>query len=187
MSTTKRGRPNKGASSLNAEIILICAKELMAKDGAMPSIRKLANALNIDAMAIYYYYKNKAALLEAIAVSLIDEVCASSGQENWQEEVIELSFSYLTLLSDFPGLLETLLSMSSESPANAFADRFQTILTDLHISDEVKKHALDLLVDYLHGYALAMSCNQNLTLKENDISGPLNLMLQGISSHLKCV
>ncbi|MFC5080198.1 helix-turn-helix domain-containing protein [Vibrio thalassae] len=50
------------------------AKRLMQMDGKIPSIRRLATELNIDAMAIYYYFKNKDELLEAVAVSLVEGI-----------------------------------------------------------------------------------------------------------------
>lgn len=182
---TKRGRPNKGSSGLNAQSILICAKALMTQASAPPSIRKLAQALDVDAMAIYHYYKNKSALLEAIAVSLIDEIYTPKKDQDWQAELLELSHSYLSLLAKYPGLLDTLLSMNSDSPAKVFAERFKTILLTLELTAEKEKIALDLLADYLHGYALAMSCNTALKLDKQHLSGPIKIICLGLSFGMK--
>lgn len=182
---TKRGRPNKGSSELNAQSILSRAKALIAEAGAVPSIRKLAQALNVDAMAIYHYYKNKATLLEAIAVSLIDEIYTPKPGHNWQTELLELSHSYLSLLSRYPGLLDTLLSMESDGPAMVFAARFKSIVLTLELAEKEEKSALDLLADYLHGYALAMSCNPTLKLDKQELSGPINIICLGLSSFQK--
>lgn len=186
MSNSKRGRPGKGASVLSAEVILDCAKTMMAQQGKPPSIRKLAEVLQVDAMAIYHYYTNKAALLEAIAVSLIDEIFEPTGQASWQDEIIELSQSYLKLLARYSGLLETLLCMESQSPAQIFFERFQRILQPLQLSVETEKDALDLLVDYLHGFAFAMSCNSDhpMSLDIKMADGPLRLFCRGLESHL---
>ena len=53
---TKRGRPLQ--KQLSQEIIIDQAKQLMLEKGKPPSIRALAAALNVDAMAIYHYFKN---------------------------------------------------------------------------------------------------------------------------------
>ncbi len=55
----KRGRPTEKQSQLSAESILESAKLLMKKDGKIPSVRLLATQLNVDPMAIYYYFKKK--------------------------------------------------------------------------------------------------------------------------------
>ena len=182
---TKRGRPSKGSSGLNAQSILTTAKTLLVQTGAPPSIRKLAQALDVDAMAIYHYYKNKAALLEAIAVSLIDEIYTPKQDQDWQAELLELSHSYLSLLAKYPGLLDTLLRMNSDNPAKVFAERFNAILLTLELTTEKEKSALDLLADYLHGYALAMSCNPALKLDKQQLSGPINIICLGINSGVK--
>jgi len=185
MITIKRGRPSKGASQLNAQAILDSAKTLMIIHGKPPSIRKLAESLNVDAMAIYHYYQNKAALLEAIAVSLIDDLYMPTKQIPWQEEVHALSLSYLTLLGKYAGLLETLLSMHSMSPAEVFFERFKRIIACLQLPEEVEKNALDLLVDYLHGYALALSCQgEHKPLDLSRLEGPLGLYCRSLQSYL---
>ncbi|MGU3846002.1 TetR/AcrR family transcriptional regulator, partial [Vibrio diabolicus] len=69
----KRGRPAAKLSQLSAESILDSSKSLMKKDGKVPSIRSLATQLNVDPMAIYHYFKNKSALLEALTTSLVEE------------------------------------------------------------------------------------------------------------------
>ena len=77
----KRGRPGADKSQLSAELILNMARQLMRENGKVPSIRQLAIELDIDAMAIYHYYANKAALLEALTVSLIEEIYTRQAQE----------------------------------------------------------------------------------------------------------
>ena len=49
------------------QIIIETAKMLMISDGKVPSIRALSAKLNVDAMAIYYYFKNKEEVFEAVA------------------------------------------------------------------------------------------------------------------------
>ena len=186
MTISKRGRPNKEQSFLNAEIILNCAKFMMARDGKQPSIRALAKKLNVDPMAIYYYYKNKSTLIEAIAVSLISKIYQPTGKQDWKSELYKLAQSYLAILAKYPSLLETLLSMNCESPANIFYNRFQEILLSLQLSKEVEKDALDLLVDYIHGCAVAMNSNSDhpMTLEVDMMKGPFHLFCRGLEADI---
>ena len=50
------------------------------------------------------------------------------------------------------------------------------LLNPLALTDEQTKNALDLLVDYLHGYALALNCNPDRTeLTIEMLEKPLSL------------
>lgn len=72
--------------------------------------------------------------------------------------------------------METLLSMNSESPAGVFIERFHIVIEPLNLDDVTAKDALDLLVDYLHGYALALNCsNEHSELDVEMLKGPLNM------------
>ena len=185
MSVKKRGRPAAGAQ-LSAELIVETAKSLMKSVGKVPSIRQLAATLDVDAMAIYHYFKNKDAMLEALAVSLISDIYEPTGDGSWQSELMQLAHSYIDLLLHYPGLLQTLLSMKTISPAMVFIERFETILQPLQLNAKNKKDSLDLFVDYLHGFALSMNCNNDCerALKTDMIKGPLTLyikMLEGLT------
>lgn len=172
----KRGRPKGTNNQLNTQAIMDMAKALMQEDGKIPSIRKLASHLNIDAMAIYYYFSNKNKLLEAITTSLIDDIYKPKVSQNWKLELYKLSTSYLTLLDNYPGLLETLLGMSSNSPAVVFSERFYVVIQPLQLDENSTNNALNLLVDYLHGYALAINCNNTDAILDVDmIKGSLEL------------
>ncbi|MBJ9420008.1 helix-turn-helix transcriptional regulator [Acinetobacter oleivorans] len=173
----KRGRPIRGKDSLDKDVIITTAKALMLEDGKTPSIRQLALALQVDAMAMYYYFKNKEDLLEAVTISLVNEVYSPSNRGGWEGELEQLCFSYLILLKQYPGLLETLLGMTSTGPATVFRSRYLKIISDLNLGDQIETQSLNLLVDYLHGFALAMKYNQSKEhLLIEDIRGPLSLI-----------
>lgn len=177
----KRGRPAAKQSQLSAESILDTAKSLMKKDGKVPSIRSLATQLNVDPMAIYHYFKNKNALLEALTTSLVEEIYQPQVNEDWQGELKKLCVSYIELLREYNGLLQTMLSMTSHGPAQVFTERYQIIVQPLGLSREVEKDCLDLLADYLHGFALSISCCHDASLiKTEMMDGPLNLICSSL-------
>jgi len=172
----KRGRPKGAGSQLSTQAIVDMAKTLMQQEGKIPSIRKVASSLNVDAMAIYHYFSNKNALLEAITTSLIEDIYDPKVSDSWKLELNELCSSYLTLLNNYPGLLETLLTMSSTSPAAVFIERFHVVIEPLNLDADSAKNALDLLVDYLHGYAFALNCSDSQsTLNVGMLEGPLDM------------
>ncbi|MBY5946686.1 TetR/AcrR family transcriptional regulator [Photobacterium rosenbergii] len=176
----KRGRPAAASVALSKERIIESANALMAKEGKIPSIRKLAANLDVDPMAIYYYFANKQALLEAVTVSLVKKLYSPDPNGNWQQELAKLCHSYLNLLAQYPGLLETLLGMTSHGPATVFTERFDLATAGLPLDDELRNNALSMLADYLHGYALAMSCQAGDELKVDMLSGPLGFYMQAL-------
>ncbi|HEQ3587663.1 TPA: TetR/AcrR family transcriptional regulator [Vibrio harveyi] len=177
----KRGRPAAKQSQLSAESILVSAKSLMKKDGKVPSIRSLATQLNVDPMAIYHYFKNKNALLEALTTSLVEEIYRPKVNEDWQSELKSLCVSYIELLREYNGLLQTMLSMTSHGPAQVFTERYQLIVQPLDLSQQVEKDSLDLLADYLHGFALSISCCHDASLIKTDmLDGPLSLICSSL-------
>lgn len=177
-----RGRPKGSKNQLAASTIIDCAKHLIQTEGKVPSIRKIAGALDVDGMSIYHYFPNKSALLEAVTISLIQKIYEPSGTHPWQMELTLLSKSYLNLLKDHAGLLETILTMASEGPAEVFSQRFHIAVAPLNLDESKLKDALDLLADYLHGFALAMNCNpKDEDLCVDLIDGPLGLYIKTLA------
>jgi AcrR family transcriptional regulator len=176
----KRGRPAKSQSVLGKKQIISVAKQLMESSGSIPSIRKLSAELNVDAMAIYYYFKNKNHLLEEITTSLISDIYCPLSSDNWQLELLTLCKSYLTLLERYDGLLATLLTMDADGPAQVFVSRFKFITQSLSLSVEDENTFLNLLVDYVHGFAFAKSCDTKQILKIDNIDKPFQLICKSI-------
>ncbi|EAS41981.1 TetR/AcrR family transcriptional regulator [Photobacterium profundum] len=180
----KRGRPSGISRQLSADKIIAAAKSLMVDNGKIPSIRQLAGSLDVDAMAIYHYFANKNALLEAVTVSLIEAIYEPKDNEAWQIELMALCNSYLSLLQEHPGLLQTFLGMTSTGPANVFVDRFYMAISSLNLTPEQMKDALDLLVDYLHGFAFSLECGgaaSGLTIEQ--VEGPLHFYIRALEQH----
>lgn len=178
-----RGRPKASGSKIDRESIITMSKALMKQEGKTPSIRGLASKLDVNPMAIYYYFENKTKLLEAITTSLVSDVYSPNTLNYWKLELRELCISYLKLLEEYPGLLETLLTMDSVSPAEIFFSRFKVIIESLSLDSGTTKDALDLLGDYLHGYALALNCNKGTnTLTVDMIAGPLELFCSALEN-----
>jgi len=178
----KRGRPAKNQGLLGKKQIITTAKLLIEQTGKVPSIRGLSTELKVDAMAIYYYFKNKNALLEEIATSLISDIYNPKKSDKWQSELLKLSKSYLLSLERYNGLLEILLTMESDSPVEIFINRFKSITCTLKLSPDDENTLLSLLVDYIHGFSLAQTCDKKQLLNVDDIDKPFALICKAITA-----
>ena len=129
-------------------------------------------------MAIYHYFENKAALLEAICLGAMDEIYRPKKAKNWRLELKRLVKSYLELLYENPGLLETLLSLAarSQGPGEIFGERFLKAIPG-NLSEKQKTTALHLLADYMHGFALGKQFVAQ--------PGELKLYMQGLDAPLE--
>ena len=181
---SKRGRPSKDKNGLSSELIVNTAKGMMASVGKVPSMRAISCELKVDPMALYYYFKNKSALLEQIAKSVMSDIYVPSGKLIWQQELKELSKSYLSILNKYDGLLQTLLSMTSNSPADVFISRFKLIVSPLKLGSSEEKAFLDLLVDYLHGFSIALACDSTGELTSGYADKPLDFLFQAVQSQM---
>ncbi len=179
----KRGRPVGKLSQLSADGILEVAKYLMKEQGKVPTIRSLATQLNADPMAIYHYFKNKNSLLEALTKSLVVEIYVPKEHSDWQNELKRLCISYIEILREYNGLLQTILSMPSYGPAQIFTERYKAIVSPLALPKKVENNGLDLLADYLHGFAFSISfCHDESMIKPEMMNGPLALICSALES-----
>lgn len=177
----KRGRPARAHSQLSADAILNKAKILMQNDGKVPSIRSLATQLNVDPMAIYHYFKNKNSLLETLATSLTEEIYIPQAYSDWKEELKYLCVSYVEILCKYKGLLNIILIMSLQGPAQIFAKRYKIIISPLALPKKVEEDSLNLIADYLHGFTISISCNPDKGIIKNEMMyGPLELICHSL-------
>ncbi|MEM6530496.1 MAG: TetR/AcrR family transcriptional regulator [Chloroflexota bacterium] len=179
----KRGRPPEGSERLSAETIVAAAKDQMLQQGQKLSMRGLARQLNVDTMAIYYYFENKNTLLGAVAVNIMEDIYMPDGSGQWEDELEKLSVSYVSLLRDHPGLLETLLSMAGAGMGHVavFRARFTVAVSNLDMDEETQEAALDLLVDYLHGFALAIHASTDANqVSISQMAGPFQLYIRAL-------
>jgi len=177
----KRGRPNNQQRQLNESLIIYMAKSLMREQGNIPSIRGVARALNVDAMAIYHYFDNKNSLLNALIISLMDNLYCPQKQLPWQDSLHLLAESYLTLLRNYNGLLQMLIAMPHAGPMMIFSDRFNKIITPLNFSPQKQKSTFLLLVHFLHGQSLLPDSEASREDQKNSFNDVLALYYKVIA------
>ena len=67
------------------------------------------------------------------------------------------------------------------NPSVVFIERFERVVAGLNLTAEEKNNAIALLIDYLHGFALAMNCNRDReALHTGMIAGALELYCRAL-------
>ena len=101
---TKRARRGASGSGLTADRIRDEALRLIDAEGFESfSTRRLGAALGCEAMAIYWYYPSKDALLDAVVEALISKLPMEPSPEgDWIEALRRLAHGYRKLAHDHP-------------------------------------------------------------------------------------
>lgn len=185
LSRRRRGRPAGKSAQLSSEQILSAAAQLAQRQGQLPSVRQVANVLQVDPMAIYHYFPSKQLMLEGLVMTLMDSLYTPSADGPWKRELNRLAKSYITLLTCYPGLLQTILSMTAAGPVHLFNGRFFDAVATLHASRRDKRQLLYLLVDYIHGVVFASQCAPGLELDEmhKQLTRTVNLVSRGLAAN----
>ena len=157
----RRGRPPHGRSKLQRQLIIEAAAGLLQADGVEFSMRDLSKVLGVDPMAIYNYFKDKKTLLSATASMLLSELDPNnppfSRDDNIRERLIALSGAYLGLIRKAPMLMHLLArgKVDGVDATMRFAALFGQAVAGKHFANSQEKLFRNVLVDFLHGYALA--------------------------------
>jgi AcrR family transcriptional regulator len=81
-------RPKRADARRNYEKVLVAAREAFAAGGESTSLEEIARRAGVGIGTLYRHFSNRQALLEALYVSEVDEVCRSAAQfddgEPWE-------------------------------------------------------------------------------------------------------
>ncbi len=159
--TKQRGRPQRGGNKLERQAILDAALMLLQSEAGDFSMRSLSRELGVDPMALYHYFSDKDALLKACAALLFAALDPAQPPFGAADEALlritALCEVYLGLLRKAPMLMR-LMARGSVDHADGlarFAALFSVSIAEWKLSVARETLLRDVLVDYLHGYALA--------------------------------
>lgn len=98
--------------NLSKEKIIDATFDLLAKthDLKKLSMRKLAASLDVQAPAIYWYFKNKQELLQALSETISEAIPYPSSQHSWQEQATELGLVMFDVYQKFPCAPEIMMA-----------------------------------------------------------------------------
>ncbi len=125
------------------------------------SMRRLAQALDREAMSLYHYATNKAALLEGVVELVLSELTVNPDATDWRQELRELARDFRHLALAHPHVVPLLITRPLSTPLGLRPpgtlrplEDFLTLLTRAGFTPTHALHAYRLFFGFLHGYVL---------------------------------
>lgn len=155
---TKRRRGTQ--PNLSAERVRTTALRLIEEEGLDQfSTRKLGRALGVEAMAIYWYYPSKEALLDAVVDLLFSKLDARLPDEasnvDWIDALRKLAHAYRALAHQYPNAFALLATRRFATEGTyAFLDALFTLARREGLDDRTTARWFRLVSSYCSGVAL---------------------------------
>jgi AcrR family transcriptional regulator len=154
--TARRGRPPKSAMPLTREVILLAALKLVEETAGGLSLRGLAAILGVTPMALYPHIGDLDGLFQAMAEHCFVQERAqvdSSDESDLREHLIW----YCERVLRHPCLATAIVARQGALPAphQAWTDAITHCISNRGLPLLWR----DILVDHLHGFALAYAAN----------------------------
>jgi AcrR family transcriptional regulator len=141
---------------LTRERVLRAAVALADESGSESlSMRKLGEAVGVEAMSLYNHVANKEDLLDGMIDVVFGEIDLPSGGEQWKAAMRQRAISARRVLSRHGWAIGFMESRSSPGPATLrHHDAVIGCLRDAGFSIELAAHAFSVLDSYIYGFAL---------------------------------
>jgi AcrR family transcriptional regulator len=141
---------------LTRERVLQAAVAL-ADDSGIESLtmRKLGQALGVEAMSLYYHVANKDALLDGMVDLVFGEIELPTGGADWKAAMRQRAISARAALRRHPWAVALMESRRTPGPANLrHHDAVLGCLRRAGFPVALTAHAYSLLDAYIYGFAL---------------------------------
>ena len=157
--TVAKKKAAKSAPDLSHETIRTAALELIDQDGLDEfSTRKLGRLLGCEAMAIYWYYPSKDALLDAVVDKLMAGIAAriaGDPSDDWIATMRGLAHAYRKVAHDHPRAFPLLATRRFQSEGTfAFLERLFELARAQGIDDHVAARFYRVISSYCNGFGL---------------------------------
>src|SRR5436305_1966226 len=141
---------------LNRERVLRAAVALADASGSESlSMRKLGEAVGVEAMSLYHHVANKEDLLDGMIDVVFGEIDLPSGGEDWKAAMRRRGISARRVLSGHGWAIGFMASRSAPGPATLrHHDAVIGCLRDAGFSIELAAYAFSVLDSYVYGFAL---------------------------------
>jgi len=122
------------------------------------TMRKLGEALGVEAMSLYNHVANKDELLDGMVDLVFGEIGLPSGGADWRTAMRQRAVSARRALSRHPWAIGLMESRTSPGPATLrHHDGVIGSLREAGFSIEMAAHAFSVLDSYIYGFALQES------------------------------
>jgi AcrR family transcriptional regulator len=142
--------------TLNRDRVLQAAVEFADEVGIDAlSMRKLGQALGVEAMSLYNHVKNKDDLLDGMVEIVVDEIEVPSAGDDWKDAMRRRAISMREVLTRHPWGISLMESRTNPGPAamhyyNAVIGTFR----EAGFSIEMAAHGFSLLDSYIYGFMM---------------------------------
>jgi AcrR family transcriptional regulator len=145
-----------GREPLSRARVLRAATELADRDGlGALSMRRLAEALAVEAMTLYYYVANKDALLAGMVDLVMGEIDMPSDEADWSAAIRRSARSAHAVLLRHPWAPGLMISPKHIGPARVrYTEWLLGRLRGAGFSAEMAQHAYDALDSHTIGSTL---------------------------------
>lgn len=139
--------------------VLQAALELADQDGIEGlTMRKLGEALGVEAMSLYNHVANKDELLDGLVDIVFSEIELECADGDWKETMRRRAVSFREILARHPWAIGLMESRSHPGSANlGHHDAVLRCLREAGFSVEMAGHAYSLLDSYIYGFALSQA------------------------------
>ena len=185
MATPRRApkRPAPARQALTVEAIVSAALDLIEAGGEGGlSMRRLGAELGVDPMAVYHHIENRDTLIALMLERVLAELPAPAPGLPWDERV-------RTLADDYRRLVIAHRTLTYESLGNpvvvarvapdASAPLIAAIV-DAGAPEGIARQLADLVVDYVHGHALAIDDAEAATTQVRTFELAIDTIIEGI-------
>lgn len=131
------------------------------------SMRRLAARLGVAPMSIYHHVADKAALVEAIAEAITDELAEPAPGISWDEMLDLMSHSFRDLTRAHPAVFRVLLSGERPAALMRTVDTVVARLVDHGFSEDDAVDTFRTFIRYLLG-VIVIEADARLTKSELD-------------------
>ncbi|MGP3927399.1 TetR/AcrR family transcriptional regulator [Streptomyces sp. 8N616] len=119
------------------------------------SMRKLGEAVGVEAMSLYTHVANKDDLLDGMIDMMFSEIDLPSGEDGWKAAMRQRAVSVRRVLSRHRWAIGLMESRTSPGPATLrHHDAVIGCLRNAGFSVESTAHAYSVLDSYIYGFAL---------------------------------
>jgi AcrR family transcriptional regulator len=153
---------------LTRERILDAAFALADAEGlAAISMRRLGQAMGVEAMSLYKHVADKEAILDGIVERVLDRIVVPSPDDQWTDAMRRRAHSAREVFARHPwatGLLESRAANSSARRL-AYFDGILGTLRNAGFSNQLAMRAFSMLDAYIYGYILQ---ERSLAFQDDD-------------------
>ena len=156
---SRRERPAKPALT-RAGIVTAAVRVMQAEGLARATMRRLAQELDTGPASLYVYVRNTAELHAAMLEDLLGQVDLApvTAPGEWQDRLLEVLWSYTSILFEYPGLAQSVLVTRPSGPAYlSLAEGILALLGAGGVTPDRAAWAVDMLLHFATSNAAEQS------------------------------